>query len=365
MRRFCATWVRPLSARRFQRSGFLLATVCPCREHRSGYARGEDAKSKASKPPPPPPPPPASLPSLSAAPSSKQGHGFLARLTPRVGVYARLARLDKPTGTLLLLWPCWWSIALAAPPGTLPDPYLLATFTAGAFVMRSAGCTINDMWDRDFDRHVARTRRRPLASGEATMPQALVFLGGQLILGLGVLLSLNWDCIALGFACMPIVVLYPLAKRFTDWPQLVLGLAMNWGALMGWTAVHGSTSWLNVLPLYGAGICWTMVYDTLYGHQDKRDDAALGLRSTALLFGAATKPVLAGFAAAGVGLLALAGHTAGLTTPFYGGTAAAAAHLLWQIYAADLEDPEQLFRLFRSNQYLGGIVATSIIAGHF
>eukprot|EP00904_Undaria_pinnatifida_P004376 jgi/Undpi1/1393/HiC_scaffold_11.g04785.m1 len=286
-------------------------------------------------------------------------------LGPRWSPYGRLARIDKPAGTLLLLFPCWWSIALAAPINTLPDLKLMALFAAGAAVMRSAGCTINDLWDRDLDLQVTRTKERPLASGELGTTQAIVFLGGQLTLGLGVLVSLNIECIKLGFAVMPLVVAYPLMKRYTDWPQAVLGLTFNWGAIMGWAAVHESVSWEHVLPLYGAGVCWTLVYDTLYGHQDKADDKLLGIRSTALLFGEQTKPVLSGFAAASVGLLGASGIAAGLSWPFYVGTAAAAGHLAWQIGSADLENPAGLFKIFRSNQQFGALIFASIVCGHF
>ena len=152
--------------------------------------------------------------------------------------YLHLARADKQVGTMLLLWPCCWSTALAAPSGALPDVMLMGTFALGALVMRGAGCTINDLWDQDYDKHVERTKHRPLASGQLTTNQALVFLGGQLTVGLGVLMSFDLTCVALGLSSMPLVVLYPLCKRFTNWPQLVLGLAFNWGALMGWPALH-------------------------------------------------------------------------------------------------------------------------------
>ncbi|CAM9762464.1 unnamed protein product [Ectocarpus fasciculatus] len=286
-------------------------------------------------------------------------------LGPRWRPYGRLARIDKPAGTLLLLFPCWWGVALAAPLGTLPDAKLMAKFAIGSFLLRSAGCTINDLMDQDFDRKVTRTKKRPLASGELGNTQAIAFLGAQLALYLAGLLSLNVECIKLGFAVMPLVVAYPLMKRYTDWPQAVLGLTFNWGVIMGWAAVHGSASWEHVLPLYGAGVCWTLVYDTLYGHQDKADDKRLGIRSTALLFGDRTKPILTGFGAASVGLLAATGSAAGLSWPFYTGTAAAGWHLAWQIYTADLDNPAMLFRLFISNQYFGALVFASIVCGHF
>lgn len=221
------------------------------------------------------------------------------------------------------------------------------------------------MWDRDLDRQVARTKNRPLASGEIGTSQALVFLGGQLTLGLGVLLNLNFECIKLGFAVMPLVVAYPLMKRYTDWPQAVLGLTFNWGAIMGWTAVQGSVSWEHVLPLYAGSVCWTLVYDTLYGHQDKTDDKRLGIRSTALLFGERTKPILAGFGVASVGLIGASGFAAGLSWPFYAGTAVAAGHLAWQIASADLDDPAGLFKIFRSNREFGALILASTVLGHY
>lgn len=231
--------------------------------------------------------------------------------------YLHLARADKQVGTMLLLWPCIWSTALAAPLGALPDIVLMAKFAAGAFVMRGAGCTINDLWDKDFDRHVERTKTRPLASGDLSVKQALGFLGLQLSAGLAVLLSLNAECILLSIASMPLVVAYPLMKRYTNWPQLVLGLTFNWGALVGWTAATGSSNGVltdvvsrdgggsvlsltqtlvdvsveaaaklppglldSALPLYGAGVCWTLIYDTLYGYQDRNDDRRIGMRGS-------------------------------------------------------------------------------------
>eukprot|EP00978_Attheya_sp_CCMP212_P014582 scaffold37257_cov54-Attheya_sp.AAC.5 len=189
------------------------------------------------------------------------------RMPLSVQPYMHLARLDKPIGTMLLLWPCYWSTAIAADPGHWPDPKLLGLFTIGSFVMRGAGCTINDMWDADFDRHVERTKSRPLASGELSMTQATAFLAAQLSVGLGVLLSLPHMefCFMVGAVSLPLVVAYPLMKRYTNWPQLVLGMTFNWGALMGWAATHGSLmDGLSIIgPLYASGITWTLVYDTL------------------------------------------------------------------------------------------------------
>ena len=284
------------------------------------------------------------------------------RCTPALQPYLKLMRIDRPIGTWLLLWPCWWSIALAGPTGVLPDISLMALFGAGAFVMRGAGCTINDMWDRDFDAQVARTRTRPLASGAVSMPAATAFLGAQLSVGLGVLLQLNPFAIALGASSLALVAAYPLMKRVTYWPQAVLGLTFNWGALLGWAAVHGSCDWSVVLPLYGGGVCWTIVYDTWYAHQDKGDDAKLGLKSTALLFGERTKPVLAAFSAATLGALGLAGAQAGLDWPFYTALLGGSTHLAWQVGTADLDDPQNLSTRFKANNLFGLAVLSGIVA---
>ena len=266
---------------------------------------------------------------------------------------------------MLLFWPCCWSVALAAPMGSLPDILLILKLGLGAFVMRGAGCTINDMWDRDFDKHVERTRNRPLASGQISIPQALAFLGGQLTCGLGVLLSLHPSCIPLGLLSMPLVVVYPLMKRFTNWPQFMLGLTFNWGALVGWTAVHGSLSLPHTLPLYTAGVCWTLVYDTLYGYQDRTDDRKLGLRSTSLTLGDHPQWALTSIAAGMMGGLAATGLASGLTMPYYAGISAVGGHLLWQIWTADVDDAKNLWARFNSNKYTGAVVTAAIVAGHF
>ncbi len=201
------------------------------------------------------------------------------RIPTSVRPYLHLARADKQVGTWLLLWPCFWGISLAAPVETLPDFFLISKFAVGAVLMRSAGCVINDIWDKDFDKHVARTKNRPLASGALSVPQALAFLSAQLTCALGVLVTFNADSILVGLASMPLVVAYPLMKRITYFPQFILGLAFNWGVLLGWTAVTGSaslTDLLPALPLYAGGVCWTLIYDTLYGYQDRSDDLKLG-----------------------------------------------------------------------------------------
>ena len=308
-------------------------------------------------------PPPSPQVSSSVHPPSP----FIDPLPLSLQPYARLARLDKPIGTMLLLWPCCWSTALAAPPGCLPDPKLLALFATGSFVMRGAGCTINDMWDAEYDKSVARTKARPLASGELSHGQALTFLAAQLTVGLGVLLSLPHTAYTfqVGAASLPLVMAYPLMKRYTNWPQLVLGMTFNWGALVGWASVHGSIDWSVVGPLYGSGIAWTLVYDTLYAHQDKVDDNKLGLKSTALHFAGRTKPILHGFSALAVASWMAAGCALDFSSPlYYCGCAAAYSHLVWQIQTADLDDPSNLAQRFKSNNQIGMIVFAACVAGN-
>ena len=287
--------------------------------------------------------------------------------------YARLARIDKPIGTWLLIWPCFWSTALAsASQGSLvPDPLLIGLFGAGAVVMRGAGCTINDLWDRDIDAKVTRTKARPIAGGDVTIPQAIGFLAAQLSIGLGVLVSLphTWYCFQWGAASLPLVALYPLTKRFLPWPQLFLGVTMNWGAWMGWAATYGTMDY-SILPfLYGSGVTWTLVYDTIYAHQDKQEDASLGLNSTALAFGrddAQQKRVLHGLAVLTWLQWLAVGNNASefLAFPYYqAGVTTAYAHLVWQIHTADFNNPHNVMARFRSNSAVGAVIFGSIAVG--
>jgi 4-hydroxybenzoate polyprenyltransferase len=305
----------------------------------------------------------------SQLPPSEPSIHNISYLPESLQPYAHLSRLDKPIGTYLLLHPCLWSTALASPPGALPDLKLCALFATGAFVMRGAGCTINDMWDANFDREVERTRSRPLASGALNYRQATAWLGLQLAVGLGVLVSLPHveTCFLWGVASLPLVATYPLMKRYTDYPQLVLGMTFNWGAIMGWVAVRGEVDWSVVGPLYASGVSWTLVYDTLYAHQDKKDDAKLGLKSTALTFGENTKPILSALAAATWAGWMAAGYNCGfgIETPYYYvGCSVAAAHLLWQVQSADLSNAENLAYRFRSNNLVGWIIFGSCALGN-
>ena len=281
--------------------------------------------------------------------------------------YVSLARIDRPIGTWLLLFPCWWSLALAAASQGQAPPLLPALlFALGALVMRGAGCTYNDIVDRDFDARVARTASRPIPSGQVSPFQAWCFLGLQLVVGLVVLLQFNGFTIAVGAASLLLVAAYPFMKRITYWPQAWLGLTFNWGALVGWSAYAGSLGWPPLL-LYLGGIAWTLGYDTIYAHQDKEDDALIGVKSTALKLGAQTKAWLIGFYALALLLFASAGFAAGLGWPFLLGMIAVALHFAWQVHTIDIDDPVHCLAKFHANRYVGwlllaGIVAASLVA---
>ncbi|MEQ8863084.1 MAG: 4-hydroxybenzoate octaprenyltransferase [Thalassobaculum sp.] len=277
--------------------------------------------------------------------------------------YARLARLDRPIGTWLLYLPCLWGLALGWQANRLPVAemlWLVALFGVGALVMRGAGCTVNDLFDRDLDRRVARTATRPIASGAITPRQALLFLAAQLVVGLAILLQLNRFSWAVGVAVLVLVFVYPLAKRVTDWPQAVLGLTFNWGALLGYAAVTGTLE-PPAMITYAAGFFWTLGYDTIYAHQDKEDDAIVGVRSSALALGERTKPALVAFYAVTVALLGVAAWTAGLGPLSYAGLVAVAGHFAWQIRTVDIDDPQRCLAVFKANRDAGLIVALAFV----
>jgi 4-hydroxybenzoate polyprenyltransferase len=286
---------------------------------------------------------------------------WITRLLPRAAVpYARLMRADRPIGTWLLLFPCWWGAALAAE--RLPDWRMMLLFAIGAFVMRGAGCTYNDIVDRDFDARVARTADRPIPSGAVSVRQALVFLAAQLLAGLAVLLTFNAYSIALGIASLALVFTYPLMKRVTWWPQFFLGLTFNWGVLMGWSGTTGTLA-LPALLLYAGAIAWTLGYDTIYAHQDKEDDALVGVKSSARRLGAGTKPALWLFYAVALALFAAAGWSVGLGWPFWLALAAVGAQLAWQVVAVDIDSPADCLVKFRSNRWTGWLLFLGIAAG--
>ncbi len=286
---------------------------------------------------------------------------WVDRLAPEaLRPYLRLARIDRPIGTWLLLIPCWWSAALATP--SWPDVWLLVLFAIGALVMRGAGCTINDIVDREYDARVARTATRPIASGAVSVPQAFMFLGLQLLIGLAVLAQCSTFTLIVGISSMVLIPIYPFMKRFTFWPQIFLGIVFNWGAFLGWAAVRGDLG-PPALILYAACVFWTLGYDTIYAHQDKADDARIGLKSTALRLADNTRPWLFGFYGATVVLLAFAGYLAGLAWPYFAVLAIAAAQLGWQALRVDIDDPKDCLAKFKSNRQFGWIVLAGIIAG--
>jgi len=277
--------------------------------------------------------------------------------------YLRMIRADRPIGTWLLLWPCWWSTALAAVAAgdRVPNPWYLALFAVGAFAMRGAGCVYNDIVDKDVDASVARTRSRPLPSGQVSVTAAKIFMLALSFTGFLVLIQFNPFTVVLGIASLGIVAIYPFMKRITHWPQAVLGLAFSWGALMGWAAVFGRLD-LAPLLLYAACMAWTIGFDTIYAHQDKEDDALIGLKSTALKFGERTKPWLVLFYGLTIAGIAAAGLLAGAGPVFLTGLALGAAQLGWQIATLDVNDGDNCLKRFRSNRIFGAIIFIALVA---
>ncbi|WWC99135.1 4-hydroxybenzoate polyprenyl transferase [Kwoniella sp. B9012] len=281
--------------------------------------------------------------------------------------YLALTRIDKPIGTLLLFWPCTWSITMASTllhlPITTPLFYI-SLFGLGALIMRGAGCTINDMWDAKMDAKVDRTKSRPLASGDVTQFQALSFLGLQLSAGLAVLTQLNWYSIVLGASSLSLVVLYPFMKRITYYPQVVFGMTFNWGVFLGWSAVAGVTDWTITAPMYLGGIAWGIAYDLIYAHQDKLDDVKAGVKSMALRFPDNSRTVISVLYTTFVSMLTLTGHLAGMGPLYYMiSCGATAAHLAWQTITVNFDDRADCWRKFCSNGYItGGLVWLGIAA---
>jgi 4-hydroxybenzoate polyprenyltransferase len=276
--------------------------------------------------------------------------------------YLRLARFDRPIGSWLLLLPCWWSSALAA--GVAHDvsrlPLVIALFFVGAFVMRGAGCTWNDITDRDLDALVERTRSRPIPAGQVSVPRAAAFLVALALIGLAVLLQFNRFAVATGIASLAIVAIYPFMKRITWWPQTVLGLAFSWGALMGFAVLLGRIDAAAVW-LYAGSIAWVIGYDTIYAHQDAEDDALIGVKSTARLFGTRTRPALVAFYGLAVVLIGIALISAEAGWPAWAGLAAFAAHLTWQVRRVDIRDPVLCLRVFKSNRDAGLLLFAGLL----
>ena len=291
------------------------------------------------------------------------GNWVDSRAPARLRPYLRLSRFDRPIGSWLLLLPCWWSVALAAgAAGNVRElPRDLLLFLIGAFVMRGAGCTWNDITDRDLDAQVERTRSRPIPSGQLSVGRAYLFLVVQALAGLLVLLQFNRFTVMVGIASLGIVAIYPFMKRITWWPQIVLGLAFSWGALIGFAAISARLNASAVL-LYAGSIAWVIGYDTIYAHQDREDDALIGVKSTALLFGARTRPMLAAFY--GVAIMLVAGaiwHTGGGWLAF-AGLLVLCMHLAWQVSRLDINDPAACLRLFKSNRDAGLLLFAGLLA---
>jgi len=275
--------------------------------------------------------------------------------------YLRLARLDRPIGSWLLLIPCWWSVGLAAVHAGRPvNVWHVFLFFVGAFAMRGAGCTWNDIVDRHLDRLVERSRSRPIPSGQVTVPMAAAFLALQALIGLAVLLQFNRFTRGVGLASLVVVAIYPFMKRITYWPQIALGLAFSWGALMGWPALFARLD-PPAFWLYAGAVAWVIGYDTIYAHQDREDDALIGIKSTALLFRERTKAMLAVFYALAVALIAIAGWSAGAGYIFALGLAAFAAHLAQQVARLEIDDPRICLAVFKSNRDAGFILFAALV----
>jgi 4-hydroxybenzoate polyprenyltransferase len=276
--------------------------------------------------------------------------------------YLRLSRFDRPIGSWLLLMPCWWSAALAA--GVAQDlhqlPISIVLFFVGAFVMRGAGCTWNDITDRDLDAKVERTRSRPIPAGQVSVIGAAVFLVLQALAGLAVVVQFNSFAVLTGVASLVIVAAYPFMKRITYWPQIVLGLAFSWGALMGFAVQFGRLD-PAALALYAGSIAWVIGYDTIYAHQDTEDDALIGIKSTALLFGTKTQPALMAFYGLAAALIGVAFALAGARWPAWLGLAAFAVHLIWQIWRLDIRDTALCLRIFKSNRDAGLLLFAGLL----
>jgi len=290
-----------------------------------------------------------------------QTHWTLRYLPPWARPYGRLARWDRPIGIWLLLFPCWWSSALAAAPHWAQLAGYMALFTVGAIAMRGAGCTWNDILDRKVDAGVERTRGRPLPSGELKLHHALIWMALQGAVGAAVLFKLNKFAGGVALLSLLLVAVYPAMKKITSWPQVVLGFAFNWGALVGYAAVTQTLSWATV-ALYLGGVAWTMVYDTIYAMQDQRDDAVVGVKSTARRFAAAPRRWLTLFAVLAVAFWIATGLLAPLGIGYFGLLACVAAHLVWQIALLKPQDPADCLMRFKSNRLIGWLMLAALVA---
>ena len=296
-------------------------------------------------------------------PSDIKTEGWIFRLTPKqIQPYLTLARVDRPIGTWLLLLPCWWGLAAAGGENTAQTIYFALLFAIGAFVMRGAGCVWNDILDRDYDAKVARTALRPIANGDVSVFSGALFLAALTGIGLLVLLQFNNFTILVAIISLVLVALYPLMKRITYWPQAWLGLTFNWGILVAYSAINGALD-ATAYYLYAAGFFWTLGYDTIYAHQDKEDDALVGVRSTALLLGQRSPYWVAVFYGATLIMFTGAGLRADMNILYYVGIGIATMQFGWQVLRLDIEDPRDCLAKFKSNKWLGLLITFSLVAG--
>lgn len=298
-------------------------------------------------------------------PGDAARHSWVDGVAPSLQPWLRLMRLDRPIGTWLLFWPSLFGLVLGAMADDRPfdephDLYLVVLFAIGAVIMRGAGCTYNDIIDRDIDAKVARTRGRPIPSGAVKVRDAWVFLIAQCLVGLLVLVQLNRFAILIGAASLVLVFAYPFMKRITWWPQAWLGLTFNWGALLGFAAQTERVDWA-VVTLYAGLVFWTLGYDTIYAHQDKEDDALVGVKSTARLFGARSRDWILGFYAASFALILGAGYMDHAGWPLTPLMLLAGAHLLWQVHTLKIDNPDRCLLLFRANRDTGAIIALAFL----
>lgn len=297
--------------------------------------------------------------------SDIQANAWMMSLAPKVArPYLHLIRADRPIGTWLLLLPCLWSLTIASKSidNGLPNPWYILLFAFGAFVMRGAGCVINDLWDRDIDGKVARTATRPIASGVIPVRAAFIFLAVLLLLGLLVLIQFNITAIILGISSLALVAMYPFMKRITYWPQAFLGFTFNWGALLAWAAVTGSVDKTAVL-LYAAGVLWTLGYDTVYGHQDKADDLLAGVKSSSIKLGRHTHIFVALTYIFSLLLLTAAGLTAEMSWFFYLMISIGGLQFIWQITTLKIDNPENCLTRFKSNRDVGLLIFLGALIG--
>lgn len=292
--------------------------------------------------------------------SDIRSNGWISLFPRAVQPYLILMRADRPIGTWLLLFPCWWAVVFASQGRA--DWMMLVLFALGSFIMRGAGCVMNDLADRNLDGQVARTKTRPIPNGDVTPMQAAAFMGTLCLAGLAILVQFNPFSIALGVGSLALVFIYPFCKRFTYWPQVVLGLTFNWGALLGWAAVTGRLD-PAAFCLYIAGLFWTLGYDTIYAHQDKEDDVMVGIKSTALKLGEKTKPALLVFYGLCLTSLVSAGVLMQVSVYYYLGLGAVALHFIHQVVSLDIDNPARCLALFKANSQIGWLVLGAILLG--